>query len=723
MAIDGDRAVVVPDGALWIGGSHPFDLHEAYLRFRAPVVVCEELGPGQTTLYLTADSRYKLWVNGRFVARGPARSWPSAQTVDPIDLSPFLQIGVNQIAVQVYQPGYSHFSYVHRGMAGLLAWLDRDGQTLLVSNEQWRVERDPAFSEQVPRVSIYGSGVEERDMNQVEVWEAVGFDDCHWPAARAITRPGDPPWTGLQPRKIPFLRERSLAMKPLDFRLGLYPAEVDDDPHLALREGWSSAVTSAGQAVDGGWFAPRLNDGENALWLFDLGRDYTVQGFIEIEGAGGGEKCAVSYAEKMRDGELVISDPETYCRVRLTDRFTLRPGDQLCQTFALRGGRYLLFQLVGPTSDGFRLRLGALTAEYPLEVTRPLHLNDPLLDQISRMCEDTFRACLQDGFVDCVWRESSQWLGDALPQSRILLSMNDDVRPLRQMITMAAEGAYPDGIFPSVSPAEVHPYTIVSYSMMWLELLAIYEAETGDLTFVDRLWPRLQKMVNGIFQTRHKNGLLLSPPGRRFYVDWAPLSQNQPHAVYNLLYLRGLEFAIELAHKIGRIDEAGRWRARSKALRQIVQIFYRHDGRWFDDLERSTYSQLTAALAILTGTAKPDEQLILGEMLAARSLNPSDEPQTAEMVLASPFMHHYIFEALRHIGRHQDVIDIIKLRWGRWVEQGYPTTWENWSVDFPDGSQCHAFSAHPRYHLYEIAKIRPDLLSNLEKDLLKKTTD
>jgi hypothetical protein len=72
------------------------------------------------------------------------------------------------------------------------------------------------------------------------------------------------------------------------------------------------------------------------------------------------------------------------------------------------------------------------------------------------------------------------------------------------------------------------------------------------------------------------------------------------------------------------------------------------------------------------------------------------------MVLASPFMHHYIFEALRRRGRSDEVVEIIRRRWGRWVEQGEPTAWENWNVDFPDGSQCHAFSAHPRYHLSKV---------------------
>jgi hypothetical protein len=50
------------------------------------------------------------------------------------------------------------------------------------------------------------------------------------------------------------------------------------------------------------------------------------------------------------------------------------------------------------------------------------------------------------------------------------------------------------------------------------------------------------------------------------------------------------------------------------------------------------------------------------------------------------------------------VVEIIRRRWGRWAQAGYPTAWENWNVDFPDGSQCHAFSAHPRFHLAEIAR-------------------
>ena len=69
------------------------------------------------------------------------------------------------------------------------------------------------------------------------------------------------------------------------------------------------------------------------------------------------------------------------------------------------------------------------------------------------------------------------------------------------------------------------------------------------------------------------------------------------------------------------------------------------------------------------------------------------------LILASPYMHYYLFEALNTLNRQEDIEQIIQLRWGRWLQSGAETTWENWEVDFPDGSECHAWSAHPLLYL------------------------
>ncbi|MFW6184024.1 MAG: hypothetical protein ACOC8X_09525, partial [Chloroflexota bacterium] len=612
---------------------------------------------------------------------------------------PYLQPGRNVLAVQVYQPGYSHFAYVHRGAAGLLAQLVGDGELLLATGSTWRARRNPSFAAEVPRISIYGSGVEERYLHREDDWIDPAYDDGEWDAARVVAPQGRAPWNTLHPRAIPLLQEQEHPLPDPETRLGPAPEMPADDAHRFLRRGWAAAAPAPLPTDDDGWYAPQLREGQCAYWLFDLGRDFTCQGWVEIEGAGGQETLSISYAEKKRDGELLLSDPDTYCRVRMTDRFYLRPGDQLARPFALRGARYLLLQVTGPLGHEFRLRPHIRTSRYPLQITRPLHVNDPLLAEIIAMCERTIDACLQDGFVDCTWREAAQWVGDALPQSLSLWAMSGDLRPLRRVVEMAAQGAYDDGVLPGVLPGEVHAYVVVDYNFTWVELLSLYHSLSGDESFVRDLWPVLRKMLDRFHQDRNAHDLILSQTGRRLFLDWAPLSRREPNGVYNLRYLLALQKAAALAQALGYTDDAQTWQARAERLQKATRDAFWRDGRWNDDVEGSTYSQLSAALALLTESATPQEAPALQEAIIARSLDLDDEHTPGEMVLNSPFMHHYIFEALRAAGRQEAVLQIIRRRWGRWARNGEATTWENWNVDFPDGSVCHAFSAHPRYHL------------------------
>lgn len=709
--------LALPTSARWIGSDHPFDLHEVYLDFRSPADFALAQIPRDAQLFVTGDSRYKVWINGVFVGRGPARSWPHAQQVDAYDITPHLRAGPNAIAVQLYQPGYSHFSYVHRGAAGLLAWLEWGRETRLVTDQRWRVRRNPTFSPAVERVSIYGSGVEVRDLRLADDWTGADFADSNWAAARIVATAESPLWSGLNLRSAPHLREATAtldAARLVACRLEKGEATVAE-AHLRLAAGWPAAQTTATEADADGWFSPHLTAGETRYWLFDLGQAWTCQGIAEVTGAVGGEEVLISYADKTRDGELVISDPSTYCRVRLTDATRLAPGTQTVEGFSLRGGRFLLFALSGPTGPAgpdFRIRFGVRTASYPLNDDRPLTTDDAELNAIIQLCETTLRACLQDTFVDGIWRESSQWLGDALVQALALWSMSSDAGPMRTTLEMAAQGTYADGVLPSILPGEVHSYCVVDYNFSWVELLAFYFRATGDREFVLGLWPTLTKLLDRFHQDIEDDGLIRSHPGRRLFLDWSPQSRQEPNAVYNLRYLYALQQAAGLATALtevsgGAEDEwAALWGKRAEALRVAARAAFRSDERWWDDTERSTRSQLAVALAILTGAAEADEWDGLAAALVARSLDPDDSHRDGQPVLASPFMHHYIFEALHWTGQSDAIVEIIRRRWGRWVAGGFPTTWENWNVDFPDGSQCHAFSAHPRYHLARVLSER-----------------
>jgi hypothetical protein len=59
--------------------------------------------PQQALLHTFADSRYILWINGRYVNRGPCRFDPKRPEYDTLDVKSFLREGKNVIAVLGYR--------------------------------------------------------------------------------------------------------------------------------------------------------------------------------------------------------------------------------------------------------------------------------------------------------------------------------------------------------------------------------------------------------------------------------------------------------------------------------------------------------------------------------------------------------------------------------------------------------------------------------------------
>ncbi len=619
-------------GAVWIGSDHPFDLAECYLNFRRDVVLDRPEG----CFLIACDHRYRLWVNGVHIARGPCRSWPHRVFWDEHDISHALRVGVNRLAVQIYSPGYSHFAHVSRPACG---WIG--GMEGAVSDTSWRVVRDRSYAETVPRVSIYGTGVEDRAVSAP--WQT---EPPQGAAPRILQPPEGPLWQGLSPRPLPLLQERMEAPTPWK----ILPAPLPDasDPHAQIR----AAVAQT--------------KGPGRLTLYDLGHSQTVAPEVVIDGPG---TLLISYAEKLAGDLPLISDPATYCRMRVTDRYALAPGPNRVEPFTPRGARYLV--LLSEAEPQVAIR----TAHYPLT---PLPYPDQgALNPVVETCRRTILTCLQDGFVDSIWRESSMWLGDVVPEAMALSAISDDPRPLKFALDMAAEGATADGILPSVLPGDVPAYVVTDYNFSWVELLDLYlahpKAEPGTLT---RLAPTLHKLL-ARFQADLGDGLIRSQPGRRLFLDWSPMSRAEPNLTYNLRYL----YALQIAHRL-----TGAWGPEAQALQAAIRHTFGPD--WVESPGGAPASQLARAFLLLTDTHADPETII------AASLGQG-------ATRASPFMHHYVFAALEKAHRPDAIRAIIAKLWGPWGE--LPTTPENWDISFPDGSAAHGFSAHPLYWLKRTA--------------------
>jgi hypothetical protein len=435
---------------------------------------------------------------------------------------------------------------------------------------------------------------------------------------------------------------------------------------------------------------------QSLIWVFDLGESRICHAEATFDDAAGNETLLVSYAEKLQDGGVVLSDPSTYCRMRPTDVFQLRKGKQTASSFSQRGGRYLIFCLNAPTGGALSLQFAARVTDYPLPSSY-VPLPDPTLGRIQDLCRRTLRNCLQDGFVDGVWRESSQWLGDCVPQAFALLGLSDDLRPLRRAIVMAAEGAYSDGVLPSVLPGEVPAYTVTDYNFSWIELLDLYcqcapAQQTGEL--LAQQLPVLARMFGRFAQDEDKQGLLAPQPGRRLFLDWSSVARSHPNLTYNGRYLFALILAGGLAARAGNGELASSLNEKAQHLRAALRSTFCGNDEWLETPAGTPASQLALALLALTDSVTGEDAARLADRIVARSLDFHDAGPH-KLVLASPFMHHYIFLALDHLGRWTDIEAIIRARWGQWANAGEATAWENWNVDFPDGSVCHGFSAHP----------------------------
>lgn len=202
-----------PWKAEWIWGGPEASPRNEWRWFRTSFVCPQELETtARAVLWITADSRYEVYVNGTRVGRGPVRYYATDIFYDGHEVGHLLRRGEsNTIAVQAMHFGVSNFAYL-RGRGGLLAQLDAcsgEGEiTLAATDGNWRTSvhagQDPAVS----RMSCQTAFAERIDGSGLaEDWTSIAYADAGWEQAKVIGTVGMEPWVRLHPRDIPYLTE------------------------------------------------------------------------------------------------------------------------------------------------------------------------------------------------------------------------------------------------------------------------------------------------------------------------------------------------------------------------------------------------------------------------------------------------------------------------------------------------------------------------------------
>ena len=172
-------------------------------------------------------SRYHLRINGQRIGVGPVRSYPEYPEFDSYDLTPYLQIGANVIAIHaVHVADESYHQLPLRG--AFIAWglIKQDGDDIdLATPGDWIYQRSLARDEMAPRFSFAIGNIDNMDLRK----EAGEWWQQKRPAGKwnQPTPLKDPlPWGTLKPRSIPALNRE---FEPATNILGIYEHEKDEN--------------------------------------------------------------------------------------------------------------------------------------------------------------------------------------------------------------------------------------------------------------------------------------------------------------------------------------------------------------------------------------------------------------------------------------------------------------------------------------------------------------
>ena len=182
----------------------------------------------RATLRITADTCYRLWINGTWVNDGPCRSWPTHFQYDVLDVTPYLQPGRNEVRILARYFGVGDFHHIPQ-QAGLLAQLDIEtpsGRVLTVATDRsWEVAAYPALLSRTPKISI--------QMGPCEWFDARAADTLRFRPARVLFPAEEGPWQDLRPRDVALLTRA-----PASFKSLLHTRAV-------RAEGWNFCVPAA----------------------------------------------------------------------------------------------------------------------------------------------------------------------------------------------------------------------------------------------------------------------------------------------------------------------------------------------------------------------------------------------------------------------------------------------------------------------------------------------
>jgi len=532
-------------------------------------------------LDLVAWYSYRVTLNGEFVAFGPARGPKGFFRPDALKLG--AKAGVNRLQVEVAGYNVPNF-YLMEQAPFFKAAVSINGEAVAVSGRDFTAFRLPRV-QKVPRYTYQRTFAEVYD---VPGEESARLDLAAAPEPTLIDRQAPYPAYEVNPCLEPV----SFADVKIDMSRKTH---ADRSLILPEKKGWFKGFAMKDLTLNTAYLAQRLayanrraaTSADRAARAFELtaGKSIVFDNGFNDTGFPG-----LTVTVK-RPGRLVLTFDEvlTGGEVRGIDRYRdccnilvwnlQKPGTYHLSSFEPYTMRYVDIGLI----DGEVTVSAPYFRSYKNATAKAAQFraSDPVMMQIFEAAKETFRQNAVDVFMDCPSRERAGWNCDAFftaPVSTLLTGNAALERVFEENIALPATfDNIPDGMIPMCYPSDSgHDSYIPNWAMWFVLETEEYLQRSGDRETIDRLRPRLEKLMAFLWQYRNADGLLEKLPSWVF-VEWSRANKLVQDVNYpsNMTWAGVLD---AMARLYGRKDYAEEARRVRETVRKQSWT-----GEWFCD--------------------------------------------------------------------------------------------------------------------------------------------
>ena len=737
----GTRVDLAPARWIWLPSART--LANTFVLFRREIDL--ESVPKAARGWVSADSRYRLWVNGRRVQWGPAPCDPRLLEVDPLDLAAHLRPGTNVVGAEVlfYGHGEGTWPAGKPGFAFALRVEEEGGRVHeVVSDASWQARLDRAHRPGQYKRWCLRALQEELDARlRPEGWTEPGFAaDESWLSALALeeaVRPAaaggygeystdwrtDPAEASLIVREVPLVRETARPALRL-IRSGRVRWRRDPRDWFEYRMPGSFELADASAAAfpsgEGEWML-EPSAGEGAWAIFELVEQMVGFPFFTVE-APAGTVVELMVQEAHDPSNPPWLDTHHYS----WSRFVCREGVNRFEAFDYESLRFLQVH-VRETASPVRLHdVGVRRRSYDWPRPPHFHCAEPGLQRLLEASFNTLVNAAQETIVDGMGRERQQYSGDVshmLHASRLVCG---DWELARRFQRTWALGQTHEGYFLDCWPAwdrlnrigqrqvGATPWgPLLDHGVSFVHDVWRHHEETGDVYLARDLYPRLARFARFLLDGRGRDRLLpvegWGVPA--VWMDNEACFSRQRHkqCAFNLFVAGVVRRAlVPLAELVGEKRDAQAFTASADALLAATV-------RRFWDASRSLFVSNLPWQKEEGGPRLDDRSLATALLFrqcpagrTAEAVAALAEP-SAELGLSYPANAHWRLQALARHGRIDVVLRELRYRWAAMPSVVLNNTVaEHWEARPDTTDQWSPAAVSPLFLFFmDIAGIRP----------------